>query len=331
VSFISIELSVYVLFAWGLYTAVRRGRLDAMSLIATCIVSFLVEFIFATNIADLPAWLQPWIAGARKGSDDGYDYGTFLVMVGGVPLWVVLGWGSIVQAAMRTTAKLGFGVVLAALADGLLAASVDFGLDPIAEQLGYWKWWMSGHQPGLNTAFGIPLDNFLGWMMIVGGLSLTLRIACQLSVKWGSRLWVELACLTVAMAFAFVIAVGLQSVWDWLYARVTPAGTFMLVYGAAGLLTVTRLPWLRRDAPIDVWSLSLIGYFHLFFLTMLVTQRVYVAQPVLIAFMPLMAAGSLLAFAWPSSATLLERIKSARGNPVAHPRTTDEAPARPSR
>jgi uncharacterized membrane protein len=317
-SFLCLELCVYVLFAWGLYAAAHRSRLDAMTLLASCVFGFVVEYLFSTPLSQLPHWLYELMGGARAQSGNSYKYGHFLIAIESVPLWIILGWGSIIHSAMRTTSRLGFGLVRASLADGLLAASLDFSLDPIAESLGFWKWDIVEKTPGLSTAFGIPLDNFLGWMMIVGGLSLTLRFSSTRIVKWGSKLWIELACITASLVISLAMAVGLQDVYDWLYAVMTPAGGFMLVFGSAALLTVTQLPWLQRDQPIDYWTLSFVGFLHVYMLAMLVVHRVYDAHPALLGLMPLLALGSALAYTWPSIAVLHERFASGRSRRSEH-------------
>ncbi|HET6337386.1 MAG TPA: carotenoid biosynthesis protein [Polyangiales bacterium] len=316
--FICLELSVFALFAWGFYTAVRRGRLDVMTLIAACLVGFTVEYLFGTPIDELPGFLQALMKSGRDGSDNYYRYPQFLVMITDVPLWIVLGWASIIHAARRTTERLGFGLVLGSLACGLLAASIDFVLDPIAEAVGYWKWYWgadgTGTAPPGSTAFGIPIDNFMGWMMIVAGLSFTLRLSCNWIEQWRAKLWLQIVLLTAAMFGGVAIVVVLQSVFDKMYTAFTPQGTFMLVYGTVALLTVTRLPSLRRDAPIEPWTLAVVGFYHFYQIVMLVTQRVYVDHKVLIAFMPLMAFGSMLAFAWPSIDTILARFGARRAH-----------------
>lgn len=321
-SFLGIELSVYLVFASGLYFAVRRGRLEAMSLLAACLLGFLAEVIFATPLdvlkRHLPHWLATAIAHARDGSDNYYTYPSdaFLIMVADIPLWVILGWASIIHASRRTAAALGFGRVLGALAAGLLAATIDFALDPLANALGYWTWHITGSSAqGPVTVFGVPFDNYLGWMMIVGGLSLTLSIAIDSSIKWGSRISIELACMLGAVIGAFGIVVVVQSLYDWLFALVWPAGTFILIYGVVGLLTVTRLPWLRRDAPIDVWPLCLAAVYHVYLGIMLFTHpEIYDHPRTLVAYTPVVSIASLIAFAWPCSARLLERVRVRRSS-----------------
>jgi hypothetical protein len=321
-SFIGIELSVYAIFASGLYFAAKAGRLEVMSLLAASLLGFLAEVIFATPLEVLqqylPVWLATAIAHARDGSDNYYTYpsGAFFIMVADVPLWVILGWASIIVAARRTAAALGFGPWLGPIAAGLLAATIDFALDPLANALGYWTWHVTGSvQHGRVTVFGVPFDNYLGWMMIVGGLSLTLNIASDWSTKWGSRAWIQLASMLGAVLGAFVIVVIVQSVYDWLFEIVWPNGTFILVYGVAAMLTVTRLPWLRRDAPIDAWPLCLAAVYHAYLLLMLfIHPSIYEKARTLLAYTPLISILSLVGFAWPYSARLVERFRARRAH-----------------
>jgi uncharacterized membrane protein len=324
-SFIGVELLAYALFGWGFCAAVQRSRRAVFALLAAALFGFAVEYMFVTPSAQLPAWLQALLGSGGGGSGDSYAYGTFLIMIAGVPLWVPLGWASIIRAAMLTSERLGFTLLVAPLADGLLAASVDFALDPVAEALGYWKWHLTGGQAGLVTAFGIPLDNFLGWMMIVGGLSLTLRLGDRVVDRYGPKLWLELGCVALAIVVALVLSVGLQAVFNWMYARITPAGAFILVFGAAALLTVSRLPWLRRDTPVEPWPLALVGCFHVYLLAMFFSHRVYEAHPALLGFSPLLALASVLAFAWPSL-SVLRRLLIARW---LSPRVPEIGEARP--
>jgi uncharacterized membrane protein len=319
--FVGIELSIYVLFALAVRRALRRSRWDLLALLAACMFGFAVEYLFVTPAADLPGWLPEWLRAAlsSSGSGDSYVYGRFLVMLAGVPLWVPLGWGTIIHTAMGASESLGFALWSAPLADGLLASHLDFALDPVAQALGYWTWQLSNTgPPGLRTAFGIPLDNFLGWMMIVASLSLSLRIARAWLAKRNARLWLELCAAAAALVAALVLVFPVQAGFDWLYAHVTPVGAFLLVFGAAALATVSHLPWLRRDAPLDSFALGLVGYLHLFLLVMFLSHRVYASQPALLVFLPLLAVAGILAFAW-SGLESLRALLRRRGASISPP------------
>jgi hypothetical protein len=327
-SHVAIELSVYALFALGVWQAQRRSRWDLLVLLTASLFGYVVEYLFVTPAAQLPAWLPAWLRAALSsgGSGDSYVYGRFLVMIAGVPLWVPLGWGAIISTAMGTSARLGFGLWLAPLADGLLASHLDFALDPVAQALGYWTWQLSDARPlGLRTAFGIPLDNFLGWMMIVASLSLWLRLARAWLEKRRPRLWHELCATAAALVAAIVTVFPVQAGFDWLYAHVAPVGAFLLIFGAAALVTVTQLPWLRRDAALDPFALVLVGYLHVFLLAMFFSHRVYATQPALLAFLPLLAVAGVIAFAW-SGLQSLRALLRRHGATLSAPESALAAP-----
>jgi uncharacterized membrane protein len=306
-SFIAVELLVFALFAWAVVTALKSARTDLITLIAACLFGFVIEYLFSTPFDQMPHWLQRLLWSERNASGDSYAYGKFLVMVAGVPIWISLGWGTIIYAALRTSERLGFPFWLVPISDGLLAVSLDLALDPVAEALGYWHWTLDKNVHGLATMFGVPLDNFLGWFMIVGGLSLTIRIAWRAAAHYGNALWAELSFAVVAVAVALGFALALQAFFDFLYARITPAGAFMLIFGIGGLVTVSQLPWLRRDQPLDGFALGIVAAMHVFLLFMSIAHGIFRDLPALLGFQPLLAAASMLAFVWPS----LERIRVA--------------------
>ena len=297
-SFLTMELMVFGLFGWAVWTAAKRGRFDLITLLAASMFGFAIEYLFSTPFQEFPAWLQWLLWNQRNDSGDSYDYGHFLVVIAGVPLWVSVGWGTIIYASLCTSERLGFSFWLVPLADGLLAASVDLALDPIAQALGYWSWTFD--HTGLTSMFGVPLDNFLGWLMIVGGLSFTIRVAAKVAARWNDALWVEVGGAFIAILVALVFAMALQGLFDFLYARITPAGTFMLIFGTVGLVTIAQLPWLRRDQPIDPFALGVVGSMQLMLLLMMFATGVLETLPALFGFQPLLAIASMLAFAWPS-------------------------------
>ena len=102
-------------------------------------------------------------------------YGDFLLMVGPagekVPIWVGVGRGSIVYVSTFTAQRLRSPWLLRPLSAGLLAVSIDLSLDPIADRLGFWKWF---NVNPLNY-FGVPFDNFVGWFLIVSSFALCVR------------------------------------------------------------------------------------------------------------------------------------------------------------
>lgn len=138
--------------------ALRASWRDGFSKFATAIVAML--FGFAIEAYFVLAY-------------GGYSYGDFLLSISlsghAVPLWVAGGWGAIIYATSKfsDTTKLPWWARPAL--DALLAVSADLVLDPLAEHFGWWHWIRPGQ------FFGVPCDNFIGWMLIVGGFSLATR------------------------------------------------------------------------------------------------------------------------------------------------------------
>lgn len=209
------ELLVYALTALCLAHAYRQGKGWLALYIGACLNG-----------------LVPEMAAVRTHID--YEYARFLIMVppgkcpdvplgavctDAVPIWVVLGWGFVVYVAMQTTARLNIAWYLKPGIDALLAVNFDWLMDPLAVRLGWWVW----DQPG--EFFGVPLDNFIGWMICVAGFSFSVRAArrywFRTNPKFNDNLTPLLAALggpailyVVMKTYAFVWQVA--GVSDWL-------------------------------------------------------------------------------------------------------------------
>jgi len=140
-----------VTFGWLLWDAkVNRGWRWVATLVGGAFFGFWVEW-----------------ANTHTGSGHIYCYPPipqlpWFFNPGGVPLWVALGWGSVLYAATWTAQRLRLPPVGQALAAALLAVSVDFSLDPVAELFGFWTWQC------FDVNFcKVPYDNFIGWYLIV--------------------------------------------------------------------------------------------------------------------------------------------------------------------
>ena len=109
-------------------------------------------------------WLLE-IVGSATGFPFGeYDYQSLLrPQVAGVPLVVPFAWLAMAVPAREVARALGFTTVGARVLVGALALTAwDVFLDPQMVAEGYWQWATDGWYRG------IPLTNYLGWM--VGGI-----------------------------------------------------------------------------------------------------------------------------------------------------------------
>jgi len=84
-----------------------------------------------------------------------------IMMFGIVPLSVTLAWVGIIYSSMIIGERLGLKWWQRILAITLIALSLDWGMDPIAVQLGAWTWIYTE-----GDYFGIPGFNFIGWFFI---------------------------------------------------------------------------------------------------------------------------------------------------------------------
>ena len=84
-----------------------------------------------------------------------------IMFFGVVPLSIPLAWVGIVYSAMIITEHLELTRWMRILTTSLIALSLDWGMDPIAVELGLWTWTYEG-----GSFFRIPSFNFTGWFII---------------------------------------------------------------------------------------------------------------------------------------------------------------------
>lgn len=93
-----------------------------------------------------------------------YDYSSALgPQVLGVPLLIPLAWASMAYPCLLAAQRLAVDPLATTIIGGVLFAGWDLFLDPQMVGEGYWTWNSVGwHLPGID---GIPLQNFLGWLL----------------------------------------------------------------------------------------------------------------------------------------------------------------------
>jgi len=78
-----------------------------------------------------------------------------------VPLSIPLTWVGIIYSAMIIGERLELSLWNRILTTTLIALSLDWGMDPIAVEVGLWTWVHEG-----GSFFGVPSFNFIGWFFI---------------------------------------------------------------------------------------------------------------------------------------------------------------------
>jgi uncharacterized membrane protein len=111
-----------------------------------------------------------------------YDYaGTLGAELLGVPLVIPLAWTMFAYPSLLVGQRLSRSPLVAALLGGLALASWDLFLDPQMVAAGHWHW--HAVQLSLPGVPGIPVSNYLGWLLVavlmVGALQLLPRHAAD--------------------------------------------------------------------------------------------------------------------------------------------------------
>jgi uncharacterized membrane protein len=93
------------------------------------------------------------------------NYPGYLLWVGLVPLWIVLGWFVFAMSGLLIFHNVVLPrrrALFQAAASGLFALNIDLMMDPIASSNGLWTW-----TTNIVDILGIPLFNFVGWFMLI--------------------------------------------------------------------------------------------------------------------------------------------------------------------
>ena len=93
-----------------------------------------------------------------------YEYASDLgLQLAGVPVVIPMAWAMMAYPCLLAAQRLSTGSLGTALVGGWLLAAWDLFLDPQMVGQGYWTWQDAGWAlPGIP---GIPLQNFLGWLL----------------------------------------------------------------------------------------------------------------------------------------------------------------------
>lgn len=232
------EYTVYVLFIICLIHAVRKGIPYVTYLIGGLLFGLLLEFVDVYFLK-------------------GYTYGRFSIMIGAppldIPFWIGVGWGVIIYSSRLYTERLGFSILVAAAIDSLLALNIDLTMDVTAYRLHMWDWgWVSLQKDPLNSQwFGIPYNNYFGWLMVV------------FSYSWFSRLFEKRIRGNTMVQLLYYIGVMLLSI---IISEIILFSYFKYISDALqsiGVLSLTRLltflcfiiaivvyRWNRRTKPV---------------------------------------------------------------------------------
>ncbi len=283
--FYVVEFGTYLFAACCCYDAWKKGIRWLLVLVAATLFGLGAELFFLVSEHDS-------LQGAS------YSYGQFVAMIGWsqfeVPLWVGLGWGCIVYACIWTAELLSPRLSVRPVIAGLLAINVDLSLDPIAEHFGFWKW----HNVPAQNYYGVPFDNFLGWLLIVGSYTWSLAILSRsLPRSWkGQDYWLPFAGLIPALLVTMLGQQALNLIYAWGGNQEIP---FVVICAAATAIAVHFGVRASRDRKPHWVILALPVYFHLLLLSLLLCLGAYRALASLLVVIPMSLFVGFIAFAWP--------------------------------
>ncbi len=267
-SFPAFEVCAYILFAFCLAHAIKKGRLDVAYLIGGLCFGLLLEYV---NVV----------------ANMGYTYGRFTVMLGrpplDIPICIGIGWAVIMYSARLFTDTFGLPLWASAAMDTLLAISIDLSMDTVAYRLDMWHWnWTgTGLDPLTADWFGIPYGNFFGWLCVIFFYS----AFCRLLERWlgtGGKssilrsLLVPFLSVLLSQVFLYVTLACID-----VYLRdhfgITAKNRF---YAAVPMLIITLMyGWRKRISaapaamPLVTWLVP--AFSHVFFFVYLLLEGYY--------------------------------------------------------
>ena len=133
-----------------------------------------------------------------------YSYNSaFLVKIAGVPLVIGLGWAVIVYCAMLLSDQYHIPWKLRPFMDALTAVILDLAIDPIATRLAFWKWSI----PLDQEFYGVPIENLIGWVLVVLAFSFVIRFIRTLNFK---RTGTKVLMVTSPFLAYFLLLLGMS-------------------------------------------------------------------------------------------------------------------------
>jgi uncharacterized membrane protein len=165
-------LTILGQIVWVLTSGGTRNALTILTVVTFFLASATHAFIargaaWATGYLGITlafGWLIERIGLATSFPFGSYEYSDTLgLSIFGVPLVIPLAWSMMAYPCLLAAQRLSTTRVGVALIGGLVLAAWDLFLDPQMVGEGYWTWAEIGWElPGID---GIPLQNFLGWLL----------------------------------------------------------------------------------------------------------------------------------------------------------------------
>lgn len=246
----------------ALYDAKNNRIQRLLMLITLFIYGFLLEYL-----------------GVSAGN---YTYASETIMLFEIiPLSVTCAWVGIIYSIMLIGDFLELSPLMRIITTTLIALSIDWGMDPIAVELGAWTWTIEGQY------YGIPGFNFIGWFFIPIAYLLPYEIVWNKEVKKVQLLTIKqiddhqtltrklyTLLVIVPIAVGFLILVGIISRIPILYNMNVIALSIWAILTV--VISAAIISWKRRNLnrkklyelipPIILLLLAVLYTFYGFFI-----------------------------------------------------------------
>jgi len=220
------EFSVYLLFVLCALHSVRHKGKHLGFMLGGVVFGLLLEFVDVYFLK-------------------GYTYGRFIVMLGkeplDIPLWIGVGWGIIMYSSRLFTDRMGLPVFAAAAFDAFLALNIDGTMDVTAYRLHMWDWGWSSSDANPLTAqwFGIPWNNYFGWLVVI----FTYSAFSRLFSNWRLKILIPV----VAIVLSEIILYGwFNNINPWLKNHLGIPSLYPLIVLWIILILLILSGWKRR-------------------------------------------------------------------------------------
>lgn len=251
------ELSVYILLILCIIHSLRQQGKYLIYLFGGLIFGLLLEFVDVYFLK-------------------GYTYGRFYIMVGSapedIPFWIGVGWGIIIYSSRLFTDKFGLPILAAAALDALLALNIDLTMDVTAYRLHMWDWgWRANHLDPLNSQwFGIPYNNYFGWLTVVFTYSYFSRLFTRsFSKSFRHKIWAQICIALLAILLSEIILYSwFNNIRPWLTAQFGLQSVHLFLILLFLLIVFALTGWKKRNDHVSTasyitWLIP--GWFHLYF------------------------------------------------------------------
>jgi len=254
-----IEIGISLLFILSLIHSIKSKKFPVI----------LLSFIYAIIFENLNMLFS-------EGHTGGYFYNeSFHFFIFNTPLFIIMSWSIIIYTAMLLTDLLPIKESSKPFIDSLLIVLIDLAIDVIAIRLFLWTW----TNYSFNEAwFGVPANNFIGWLLTSFSFSLFYRNFSKIKNKY----LIYLTPIASYLLF-FIIMIPLVYIEDLLNLSKNQQ---LLVFLFLIIIFISRIKYQKIKTKANKFTLYLIDVvrysYYIFALLGLILLKVYLENIIII-------------------------------------------------